>query len=127
MNAGQMSLQLISPEPLDPKDTKLVAKELWGIVNFLIIDLFHSTYEPTTAHLQSANDLPVLTVRLSKKKETAKFEGLPIESRVNQQLRELHDHEGPGSEPPFLVDHTHGNVPTYPNPRSAIRSSSSSS
>ena len=120
MEVLDAALQLISQEAWDPKTCKFMAKEMWGTLNFFIFDIFNDDYDSNTAHLEGKNDLPVITVRFSKKKETAQVEGLPIQARVNQQLRQLHDNEGHGSEPPFYVDHTNGKVPTYPKPRTAV-------
>jgi hypothetical protein len=96
-----------------------MAKEMWGTFSLFIIDLFHSDYDWNTAHLKGRNDLPVITVRFTKKKETALFEGPSIGVTVNEKLRQLHDDEGYGCKPHFFVDHTGGRVPTYAKPRTA--------
>ncbi|KIV98293.1 uncharacterized protein PV09_09861 [Verruconis gallopava] len=122
------ALSLISQQVLDSKDRtftandyRFMAKEMWGAVTFFIFDLFNDNYNLNTAHKRGENDLPVITVRLSKKKETARYEGRPLQIHVNQQLRKIHDNVGYGCEPPFFVDHTNGKVPTYTNPRTAVR------
>ncbi|KIV98621.1 uncharacterized protein PV09_09597 [Verruconis gallopava] len=100
---------------------KFMAKEIWGAVTFFIFDLSNDNYNLNTAHKEGENDLPVVTVRLSKSKETARYEGKPLQMQVNQQLRHIHDKVGYGYEPPFFIDHTNGKVPIYPNPRTAVR------
>lgn len=99
---------------------KLIAKEMWECFNCLVVDVAHDEYNWNTAHLEGENDLPVITVRFSGKKETASIEGAAITTRVNQELRQLHDNEGYDSKPPFFVDHTNGRVPTYPKPRTVL-------
>lgn len=127
MNAALhlISKELIpEQEALDWKDCKFMAKEMWGIITFFIFDIFHNDYDSSTAHLEGKNDLPVITVRFSKKKESAGFEAPSIQAQANQQLRQIHDNEGTKSEAPFYVDHTNGQVPTYWNPRTVVSMSS---
>lgn len=114
------ALQLVSQEETwNQNDYRFMAKEMWGTVTFFILDIFNGGYDWNTAHLEGKNDLPVITVRFSRKKETALVEGPFIRARVNQQLRQLHDDEGYESKPPFYVDHTNGKVPTCLRPRTA--------
>jgi hypothetical protein len=114
------ALQLIlQKEAWNQIDYRFMAKEMWGTVSFFIFDIFNGGYDWNTAYLEGKNDLPVIAVRFSKKKETALVEGPFIRVRVKQQLRQLHNDEGYGSKPPFYVDHTNGKVPTYPKPRTA--------
>jgi hypothetical protein len=105
---------------------RFMAKGMWGTLSFFIFDIFNDDYDSVTAHLEGKNDLPVMTVRFSKIKETTQVESPAIQTRVNQQLRQLHDDEGHGSEPPFYVDHTNGKVPTYFKPRTAVCRNNSS-
>lgn len=124
------ALELISQQDLDlnnvtftAKDYRFIAKEMWGMVTFFIVDLFHHDYNPETSHKEGENNLPLIVVRFSKKKETALQENQAMEVYVNQRLRQLHDDEGYGSEPPFFVDHRDGKVPSYPSPRTSVCSS----
>lgn len=121
------ALQLISQQALNLNDYRFIAKEMWGTVTFYIVDLFHHDYDPDTAHKEGENDLPLIIVRFSKKKETALQEKQTMEDFVNQRLRQLHDDEGYGSKPPFYVDHRDGKIPSYPSPRTSVCSSPDSS
>lgn len=118
----QEALQLMSTNPTIPYKNvttlALIAKELFDQVRFLVLDVRNEAFDFSTAHIEGRNDLPVVTVRLSKKKQTAQIEGAPIEREVNRRLREIYCDEGYDKTPPFVIDHTNGKVPTYLTPRS---------
>lgn len=99
---------------------KLPATERWDLRTFIVFDIFHDTYNPDTAHLPGHNDLPVISVFFGRH-EKASIAGRPMENKVNSDIRVLHDWTGPGSRPPFVVDHADGKVPFYSNPRTCIR------
>ncbi|KAK6211160.1 hypothetical protein QIS74_10424 [Colletotrichum tabaci] len=116
---------LISPNittPNDPDAVKLLATERWDIRTYIVFDVFHNTYNPVTAHLPAENDLPVISVFLGQK-ESAGIAGMPMANKVNSDIRALHNSTGPGSRPPFFVDHADGKVPFYPIPRTSCKSS----
>ena len=108
---------------LDPEtcNIRFIAEERWDTRVFLIFDINNSHYESSTAHLPGQNDLSVIVVHLSKK-ETMYQASPQTRNKVNNDLRMLHKSSGIGSEPPFDVDHTDGNIPFYLNPRSGITS-----
>jgi hypothetical protein len=103
-----------------PEPTLLV-KERWSSRTYIVFDIFHDQYDPSTAHVPGQNDLPVTLIFLSKKgKEESASVGIAprqIEDKVNNDVRDIHDATRLGSRPPFSVDHMNGNVPCYPNPR----------
>lgn len=107
-----------------PPPVRFLAKERWQRV-FVVFDVFHDTYDPETAHLPGRNNLPVIAITFSWKEGAdathARTAGVGLRDKVNNQIRDLHDFNGIGSQPPFVVDHADGNVPTYLNPRSLIR------
>jgi len=105
----------------DSSVIKLLATERWDLRTFIVFDIFHDTYDPDTAHLPGHNDLPVISVFLGRH-EKASIAGKPMENKVNNDIRALHDATGLGSRPPFIVDHAEGKVPFYSNPRTCIRS-----
>jgi hypothetical protein len=110
---------LVSPDtPNDPCAIKFLATERWDIRTYIVFDVFHDSYDPDNAHLPGENDLPVISVFLSQK-ESASIAGRPIANKVNRDIRALHNATGPGSRPPFFVDHADGQVPFYPNPRTS--------
>lgn len=118
-----IALRLMQEEQLIPLDVqnhpstiRVLAKERWDLRTFIVFDIFHDTYNPDTAHLPGQNDLPVISVFLSKS-ESASVAGTPMMNKINSDIRAIHRATGPGSRPPFIVDHSEGRVPYYPNPR----------
>lgn len=101
-------------------EIRFLAKERWDLRTFIVFDIFHDTYNPDTAHLAGQDNLPVILVSFGKK-ETASVAGTPMRNKVNSDIRALHNSTGPGSRPPFAVDHADGHVPFYTNPRDSVR------
>jgi hypothetical protein len=119
-----IALKLIHEERLiefdaqnDASAVRVLAKERWDLRTYIVFDVFHHAYDPDNAHLQGQNELPVILVFLGRE-ESASVAGTPIANKVNNDIRTIHDATGPGSRPPFVVDHKDGKVPFYPNPRS---------
>lgn len=102
----------------DPSAIRFVAKERWDGRTFIVFDVHHDTYGPDRAHMHGQDNLPVIEVYLSRR-EIARMAGNPTANKVNGDVRALHDATGPGSRPPFSVDHSDGKVPFYSNPRSS--------
>lgn len=122
-----IALRVLQQEELIPSDAHsdsspitLLATERWDLRTFIVFDIFHDTYDPDTAHLPGCNDLPVVWVFFGRD-ERANVAGKPMENKVNNDIRALHDATGLGSRPPFVVDHADGKVPVYLNPRTIIR------
>ena len=103
----------------DPSATRFLAKERWDGRTFIVFDVYHDAYDPDRAHLQGRDNLPVIEVYLSQR-QTARMAGNPTANKVNGDVRALHNATGPGSRPPFNVDHSEGRVPFYNNPRSQL-------
>ncbi|KAI0839344.1 hypothetical protein F5Y06DRAFT_20075 [Hypoxylon sp. FL0890] len=103
-----------------PPNPQFLAKERWHRIH-IVFDIFNDKYDSTTAHLPNQNDLPVIAVYLGGNSNSANIALKGIKDQVNEEIRNLHDWNGHGSQPPFAVDHANGNVPTYPNPRTLIR------
>jgi hypothetical protein len=119
-----IALKLVHEEGLiefdaqnDASAVRVLAKERWDLRTYIVFDVFHHTYEPDNAHLRGQNDLPVISVFLGAK-ECASVAATPMANKVNKDIRTIHDATGPGSRPPFVVDHKDGKVPFYSNPRS---------
>ncbi|PNY21252.1 Uncharacterized protein TCAP_07250 [Tolypocladium capitatum] len=102
----------------DPSATRLLATEKWDRRIFIVFDVYHDTYNPDRAHLDGQDNLPVIEIYLSRK-EIARVAGTPTANKVNRDIRAIHNATGPGSRPPFNVDHSEGKVPFYSNPRSS--------
>lgn len=120
-----MALRLLQEKQLIPRnvqdltaDIRVMAKERWGLRTFIVFDMFHYTYNPDTAHLPGQDDLPVISVYVGKS-ASASMAGTPTKNKVNSDIRAIHNATGPGSRPPFVVDHADGKVPFYSNPRSS--------
>ncbi|KAM7188714.1 hypothetical protein V8F33_010484, partial [Rhypophila sp. PSN 637] len=102
----------------DSSSITLLATERWDLRTFIVFDIFHDTYDPDMAHLPGHNDLPVVWVFFGRDERAgANIAGKPMENKVNNDIRALHDATGLGSRPPFVVDHADGKVPFYLNPR----------
>ncbi|KAH7175790.1 hypothetical protein EDB81DRAFT_633139 [Dactylonectria macrodidyma] len=115
--------QLISPDTkYDPSAIRFLATERWDLRTFIVFDMLHDSYDPDKAHLPGQDDLPVISVFFGLK-ESASIAGRPITNKVNSDIRAIHNATGPGSRPPFLVDHTGGKVPFYTNPRNSCTAS----
>ncbi|KAI0398756.1 hypothetical protein F4802DRAFT_613872 [Xylaria palmicola] len=124
----QFTARLLSNSPLLPTDKlpapRLLVKERWHRIH-IVFDLFNDDYDSNTAHLPNLNDLPVIAVFLGEslgvdQNKSSKATS-SLQKEVNRTIRDLHDWNGHGSQPPFVTDHANGNVPTYPNPRTIIR------
>ncbi|KAL1845444.1 hypothetical protein VTK73DRAFT_557 [Phialemonium thermophilum] len=117
--------ELIPPTTLDdPSAVTFVAKERWDVRTFLVLDIWHAAYDPDTAHLPGQNELPVVVVSFGRgEAATAYRAGTPTENRVDRELRDLHDRTGPGSRPPFEVDHADGKQAVIIGPWSLRRAS----
>jgi hypothetical protein len=111
--------QLIPPDVQDlTLGIRVMAKERWCLRTFIVFDMFHDTYNPDTAHLPGQDDLPVISVFLGKSASaSASIAGTPMKNKVNSDIRAIQNATGPGSRPPFVVDHADGKVPFYTNPR----------
>ncbi|KIH88781.1 hypothetical protein SPBR_09011 [Sporothrix brasiliensis 5110] len=127
-----VAFRLLQVERLIPSDAQnnpstvtFIAKERWDLRTYLVFDIFHDTYNADEAHIPGRNDLPVISVFLGEKKESAGIAGRPTANKVNTDIRALHNSTGPGSRPPFTVDHIDGQVPFYPNPRTSYATSTS--
>jgi hypothetical protein len=98
-----------------PPQPSVIVKEKWTTRLWIVFDIFNNSYDADKAHLPETNDLPVIMVSLSEKDvvTTSKL----IEGKVNEGVREAYDAHGVGSRPPFIIDHTNDQIPTYPNPR----------
>ncbi|KAL2186856.1 hypothetical protein L209DRAFT_763897 [Thermothelomyces heterothallicus CBS 203.75] len=93
-------------EPDDECDPRFLVEERWGPRTHIVFDINHRDYDSNTAHLPGQiNNLPVVIVFLSRT-ESVQTTSKLLEDKIN-------------SEPPFIVDHTEGKIPCYPNPRSA--------
>ncbi|PSN59585.1 hypothetical protein BS50DRAFT_626545 [Corynespora cassiicola Philippines] len=98
-----------------PPQIRILVKERWTSRLWIVFDIFNKEYDPGQAHLPGVNDLPVIIVSFGENDivSTSKL----LEDQVNDSIRQAHDNHGVGSEPPFVIDHTNGQIPTYSNPR----------
>lgn len=106
---------LVSLNTDDPPKPLFLAKERISTRAFIVFDIFHDSYDPDTAHLDS-NELPVIGVYLGSK-ESVSFLQSDMAKFINDKVRDIHNDTGLGSRPPFSVDYTDGKVPVYWNPR----------
>ncbi|KAI0532260.1 hypothetical protein GGR58DRAFT_507635 [Xylaria digitata] len=120
----EIALEVLKEKGLIPidrcelSDARFIAKERWTAVTYLVFDIFHTAYDPVTAHIAGRNDLPLLAVWIGNHTAMAATKGL--EMQVNEDVREIHDNTGLGSQPPFDIDHLNGSGPTYSRPRTVI-------
>lgn len=124
---GEVALDILENNDLLPQRTapKFIAEEKFATRTHLVFDIFHDDYQPENGHLPGQDELPVLHVQLGKK-ENASIPGAAIQRQVNSRIRELHDLTGIGSVPPFFVDYSSGQTPTFWNPRTMKRVENSS-
>ncbi|KAI0381490.1 hypothetical protein F5Y04DRAFT_62441 [Hypomontagnella monticulosa] len=104
-------------DTVELSDIRFIAKERWQPITFIVFDIFHTTYRPETAHIASHNTLPVVMVYFNNNTKAMAAPKL-IEDKVNEEVRDIHDNTGLGSQPPYAIDHMNGNIPSYPRPRS---------
>lgn len=115
----QDAIKLVIQQDLNPANTapRLLVVERWSRI-YVVFDLGHDNYKPETAHISGQNDLPVVAVDFSRDGiSTARAASTGLQDEVNKQIREIHDLSGLGSQPPFIIDHANGKVPTFPYPR----------
>lgn len=115
---GQIALDILKNKAFLQNNTipRFVAEEKYINRTRLVFDIFHDDYRPENGHLPGQGDLPILLVRLSKE-ESAEIASAYIRQMVNGKIRDLHDWTGLGSVPPFLLDYSTGQTPTFWNPR----------
>lgn len=104
----------------DPASCLFLAKERWDQRTYIIFDIFHTSYEPDTAHLPDRNSPPVTLIHLGRTGKKVHAAPVPITKKVNRKHEEIHNLTGLGSRPPFIVDHADDNYPTYCRPRTCI-------
>ncbi|KAI1496263.1 hypothetical protein F5X99DRAFT_82116 [Biscogniauxia marginata] len=104
----QFALQLIKESQLLLDDEfprpLILAKERWHRIH-IAFDIFNDNYDSSTAHLADRNDLPVIAVSLGGNghddQNKASIAPSSLQQEVNQTIRNLHDWNGDGSQPPF--------------------------
>ncbi|KAK4097011.1 hypothetical protein N658DRAFT_489537 [Parathielavia hyrcaniae] len=107
-------------EPDDECDPRFLVEERWGLRTHIVFDINHRDYDSNTAHLpRQINNLPVAIVSLNRT-ESVQTASKLLEDKINSEVRKIHGAHAVGIEPPFIVDHTEGKIPCYPNPRSAL-------
>lgn len=111
---------------LSPCETyhKYLVNQIWDIVNTFVVDLYHETYDYSTAHIKC--DIPVIIVHCSSRKSYLSLASRSRRDEVNSWVSNLHDLNGWAIEPPFVDDHSLGNIPRYANPRSLLFATSAS-
>jgi len=63
----------------------------WDTVMFVLLDIYHETYNPEEAHLPGSNDLPVISVRLGSRNTVVETAPPPHAIKTNKRLEELHN------------------------------------
>lgn len=99
-----------------------LAREDWGRTIQFVFDIFHASYDFTTAH--TIHDIAVVVVSLGEKNERRWFASRPQQKEVNKTVAHLHDLNGWETRPPYLANHANGAIPVYDNPRNMSESSS---
>ncbi|CAN8097995.1 unnamed protein product [Discula destructiva] len=119
---GEVALGILKKNGLLPHVTtpKFIAEEKFITRMHFIFDIFNDDYQPENGHLPGQGELPVLRVWLSKG-EGANTASVHIRRMVNERVREMHDLTGIGSLPPFFIDHSTGQTPTFWHPRTMRR------
>jgi hypothetical protein len=112
------------PKRITLSDTKLLAIQRYLVREMFVFDIWNEDYDPEKGHLPEQNQLPVIVIHLSDRTIVSKPH--PGEcTRINENIRYLHDANGVGSLPPFIENHTSQSPPNYPNPRSLKNSGTS--
>lgn len=94
---------------------KFLVREDWGRFAVLVFDVYHTAYNPSTAHIPA--NLPVVVIDVGKDTLRITHASPMMRSDVNNSVAEHHNLSGWDSRPPFIVDQTSGTPPTYDNPR----------
>lgn len=95
--------------------TLYLAREDWGRTIQFVFDVFHASYDFTTAH--GIHDIAVVVVSLGGKNERRWFASRPQQQEVNETVAHIHDLNGWETRPPYLANHVNGAIPVYDNPR----------
>ncbi|KAI3390273.1 hypothetical protein diail_10671 [Diaporthe ilicicola] len=119
---SEVALNILEKNGLLPHSTapKFIAEERFTTRTHLIFDIFYDDYLPENGHLPGQGELPVLHIWLSKG-QGADTASNQIQRMVNDRVREIHDLTGTGSVPPFFIDHSNGQTPTFWHPRTMRR------
>lgn len=107
---GEVALDILDKNDLLPRGSarRFMVEEKFTTRTHLVFDVSHDDYRPE------------IHVRLSKG-EGADAASAHVQRVVNDRVREIHDLTGTGSVPPFLIDHSNGQTPTFWNPRTLRR------
>ncbi|KAJ5937107.1 hypothetical protein N7466_003557 [Penicillium verhagenii] len=97
-------------------DANLLVEQKWNKRIFLIYDFFHANYNYETAHLQTEAEIPVLQVD-SRRTMIIRSAGPAFQARVNGDVRQIHNLNGYTTKPPYIDDHSGGNIPVHKDPR----------
>ncbi|KAH8731591.1 hypothetical protein GQ44DRAFT_671594 [Phaeosphaeriaceae sp. PMI808] len=106
--------------PIHDSHPMLLVIEKWDKLDVLAFDIFHATYDPSTAH--HVADVPVVLVDYGKRYSVVKAASPDFKKEVNVAVAREHNLNGWDARPPYVADHTGARVPTYPNPRNLITS-----
>ena len=94
---------------------KFIVRENWPLLDILVFDVYHDTYELASAHIPS--ELPVILVDYSAKGARASIAPGFRRDQVNLRVAEHHNLNGWECQPPFYADYTLPKPPSYNNPR----------
>lgn len=103
--------------PLDESHYKLLAIQKWQQLTIMIFDIFHTGYDPSTAHHKA--DLPVILIDYGKRLSYARTTSPEFRDRINDHVAHEHNSNGWDGKPPFFQDQTSLVPRTYYFPRSA--------
>lgn len=98
------------------KEAKFLVEQKWEKHVFLIYDFFYADYDQATAHLPEKNRIPVLKVD-SRAEMTIQIAKPAFRARVNRDVAWIHNVNGYDAGPPYLDDHSGGQVPVHKEPR----------
>ncbi|KAJ5713594.1 uncharacterized protein N7483_010775 [Penicillium malachiteum] len=98
------------------KTAQLLVTQKWPKYFFLIYDFFHTDYDSSSAHQPEENELDVMRVDSRGDKFHIRMADTLFKTRINHEVAMIHNVNG-DAVPPYVDDHSGGNVPIYLNPR----------
>lgn len=96
-------------------DYKLLVIQKWPQFTVLVFDVFHTTYNVSTAHHKA--DIPVLHFDHGSQYSSCKWPSNEFRDLINKEVAKMHNLNGWDRKPPYIEDQTSTEPRRYENPR----------
>ncbi|MCJ1375511.1 hypothetical protein MMC20_006748 [Loxospora ochrophaea] len=104
---------LLETNEFSESSLRFLAEERWPNMRQIVFDVYNSSYDARLAHLPDKNNIDVATVYFGQGEARATMASKGVRDRVNAEVAIAHNRAGRHDVPPFVADHTCGNVPIH--------------